>query len=62
MQLLIKIRKNPGLAAHLPDTEGMPLCHLPLQRADWRIEDRTLPLPLICHTCQRIQAKIDRNR
>jgi hypothetical protein len=59
MKLLIKIRPNPALTAHIPDTYGVPFCRLRLKPAEWRIKDRISTGLLICHACRRAQAKID---
>src|SRR6185436_6763983 len=62
MKLLIKSLSDTGLAAHIPDAHGAPLCQLRLKLANWRIEDRTPPPHVICQNCKQTQAKIDQRR
>ena len=57
MNFLMKDNDTFGLAAHLPDHQGQPLCHLKLNLANWHIHDRVPTSLLICHHCIRAQAK-----
>jgi hypothetical protein len=57
MNLLTKDNDTLGLAAHIPDTHGGPLCHLNLNLAHWHIGDRLPTSLLICHHCLRALAK-----
>jgi hypothetical protein len=57
-RLLVKGSGSDGLAAHIPDAEGRPLCYTRLKLADWRIDTMQRPGGiLICHNCLRAQAK-----
>jgi hypothetical protein len=62
MKLLIEIRTDRGLKAHIPDTHGAPLCQLRLKLTDWQIEDRITTTLMLCRACRRAQAKIDVSR
>ena len=57
MHVLMKDSDTFGLAAHIPDPKGQPLCHLKLKLATWQIRDRSPTSLLICHHCLRAQAK-----
>jgi hypothetical protein len=60
MRLLVKARDRLGLAAHIPDLAGQPLCGIQLNPATWHIEEpRSLGLT-ICKNCRREQAKQQR--
>lgn len=57
MLLLVKGNGGQGLAAHVPDSTGSPLCKTSLKLADWHIEDRSECGRVICYHCKRLQGK-----
>jgi hypothetical protein len=50
-----------GLAAHIPDAAGYPLCKRELNLSLWRIEERLVDETLICNICRVKQAKLARS-
>ena len=56
MWLLAKIAGAKGLAAHIPDLDGKPLCKARLNFSTWRLQE-TQPEVVICYHCRRVQAK-----
>jgi hypothetical protein len=66
MHLLIKSNGEPGLAAHIPDMNGDPLCNIKIKRADWHVCDRSPNRLVVCYHCRRVKpdtciAWLDRN-
>jgi hypothetical protein len=57
MRLLIKGAGNTGLAAHIANAHGAPLCRTNIKLSDWYIQERSNPILLICYNCRRVQAK-----
>jgi hypothetical protein len=56
MQLLVKGSGMAGLAKHIADAKGAPLCGNNLKLADWHIEEHSAPTGVICAQCRRIYA------
>ena len=56
MRLLIKGGGPLGLAAHIPDGDGAPLCGTRLKRSDWSIHDLPATSVVVCANCKRIEA------
>ncbi len=57
MRLLVKGAGNLGVAAHIPDTNGMPICQTQLNLAHWNLSEHRKPNVVICYHCKRTQAK-----
>ena len=55
MNYLVKNGMNYGLAMHIPDATGMPICGTRIKRATWRIEERSSTGAVVCWHCRRIQ-------
>jgi hypothetical protein len=55
--VLLKDGDSGGLAAHLPDVQGRPLCRLAVTLTNWRIHIRVPTSLLICHHCLLVRAK-----
>ena len=53
MKLLVKGRGLEGLAAHIADAFGQPLCTARLDPAKWQTQDRSTYEGVICRTCRR---------
>jgi hypothetical protein len=56
MKLLVKGSNTSGLAMHIADATGAPLCGNHLKLGDWHIEERASPLGVICWQCRRSNA------
>jgi hypothetical protein len=61
MQLLIN-RSSPGLAAHIADIQGRPLCKTPIKLTNWLLGDQERTAIIVCRQCLRAEAKIDAKR
>ena len=57
MQLLIKDIDYQGVAAHIVDTHGNPLCHINIKRSLWHIQEQPERNIVICYHCRRIHEK-----
>jgi hypothetical protein len=57
MLLLVKGHGGQGLAAHIPDGAGAPLCKTNLKRVDWQIQQRVEHNVIVCAHCKRIQGQ-----
>jgi hypothetical protein len=53
MLLLVKGQREQGLAAHIPDDAGHPLCKTNLKLSDWQIQDRVESTIVVCYHCRR---------
>jgi hypothetical protein len=53
------VKRNPrlGLAAHIPDAQGNPLCRTLLKRDTWVIQDREPQQLLVCANCRKKDAR-----
>lgn len=61
MRLLVKGAGTAGLAMHIADDRGFPLCRNHIKLQDWHIEDRANPSGVICGQCRRIsEAQVER--
>jgi len=60
--LLVAVGIYKGLAAHLPDAAGKPLCNTRLKPTLWQVQDRATEGLVVCRNC-RLQAakKVPRN-
>jgi hypothetical protein len=57
IRLLVKGAGVAGLAMHIADATGAPLCRNNLKLSDWHIEEYELAASgVICAQCRRIQA------
>jgi hypothetical protein len=61
LKLLVKGSGTNGLAKHIANVTGTPLCGNNLKLTDWHIEEQTTPTGIICAQCRRIQAAISQN-
>ncbi len=50
-----------GLAAHIPDAAGSPLCKLGLKMSLWHLQDCLLRPVIVCKKCTVMQAKLARS-
>jgi hypothetical protein len=57
MNVLMKDSDKLGLAAHIPNSNGQPLCRLKLKLTNWHIHNRLPTSLLICHHCLLVWAK-----
>jgi hypothetical protein len=62
MRLLVKGSGTNGLAKHIADAAGQPLCGNNLKLADWHIEEPASLAGIICAQCRRIQAASSQKR
>jgi hypothetical protein len=58
MLLLIKTGMQ-GLAAHLANASGQPICKSKINLTNWRLQERCQESVLICANCRRIRARGD---
>jgi hypothetical protein len=58
MRYLVKIGDTKGLAMHIPDETGRPLCAAKIKLADWRVEHRPEGSGTVCWHCRRTYAKL----
>ena len=56
--LLVKGSGMNGLAKHIANVKGAPLCGNNLKLADWHIEQHTTATGVICYQCRRIAAAV----
>ncbi len=61
MQLLVYTDRTRGVAQHIPNLLGYPLCKTPINLSLWQIEERLVDTTLICHRCKQMQAKLARS-
>jgi hypothetical protein len=54
-RLLVPVRANSGLAAHIPDAAGHALCNTYLKLSLWRIENTGDAKRVICQHCRKKQ-------
>jgi hypothetical protein len=54
-QLLVAVGVYKGLAAHIPDAAGKPLCHAHVKLTLWQVQDRLAEGLVVCRNC-RLQA------
>ena len=54
-QFLIRAHGVTGFAAHIPNSDGEPICKLKLNMSRWQIEECPLPPRLVCHRCTSTQ-------
>jgi hypothetical protein len=57
MRLLIKGAGNQGVAAHIPNAEGLPICRTRINLTGWNIAEQHTPHTVVCYHCKRAQAK-----
>jgi hypothetical protein len=55
-RLLIKTGVT-GLAAHIPDDLGLPLCHTQIKLGQWQIHYQSPEGMVICSNCRRAQVE-----
>ena len=60
MRLLVCIDRTRGVAQHIPNLLGYPLCKTPIRLSLWQLEERPVDTTLICHICKQKQAKLAR--
>ena len=60
LRLLIKVSGAKGLAAHIADADGKPLCATRLKRSTWRLQQRSSDGIVVCGNCRRIQERMQR--
>lgn len=55
---LYLVKKDPtsGLAAHIVDTQGKPLCKAQLNLATWTLQASVSVDVLVCYHCRRKQS------
>jgi hypothetical protein len=56
-RLLVAVGANKGLAVHIPDTEGKPLCRALLKLALWQVQDQSAEGLVVCRNCRLRAAK-----
>ncbi len=56
-RFLIRAHGITGFAAHIPNSDGEPICRLKLNLSRWQIEACPLPPTLICTRCTTMQMK-----
>ncbi len=57
MVLLVRVDQTAGLADHVPNTVGQPLCKIRLNRSFWQIKERPVDEARVCHRCTVMLAK-----
>jgi hypothetical protein len=50
-----------GFAAHIPNSDGSPICKVTLNLSLWQIDECSLTPTLICNRCTTMQAKLARS-
>ncbi len=55
--LLVRVDPTEGLADHIPNIVGQPLCKIRLNLSLWQIEERPVEEARICHRCTVMLAK-----
>lgn len=61
MLLLVKMDRSFGLAAHIPDAEGKPLCKARLNLATWQLQEQSTEKIVICNNCRRTLERNERS-
>jgi len=61
-QFLVKRGAPTGLAAHIADTSGHPLCKSPLNLSSWQLEQLPPQKIVICRNCRKKEAQMERTR
>jgi hypothetical protein len=56
-RFLIRAHGGTGFAAHIPNSDGEPICRLKLNMSYWQIEVCPLSPTLVCHRCTTMQTK-----
>jgi len=51
MVLLVRVDPTEGLAGHIPNTLGQPLCKIRLNRSFWQIKESPVDEARLCHRC-----------
>jgi hypothetical protein len=51
-RLLVTVDVKKGLAAHIADAAGKPLCHAELNLTLWRVQDRSAEGLVVCRNCR----------
>ena len=54
---LVRVTGMSGLAAHIVDGSGQPMCKIRLNSAKWQIDDGGQNVPLVCRRCETVAAK-----
>jgi hypothetical protein len=55
MHLLIKGGGHTGLAAHIADINGRPLCKTQIKLCDWQISELLPTGIIVCRHCREIE-------
>ncbi len=55
--LLVRVDQTEGLADHIPNIVGQPLCKIRLNLSLWQIEACPVEEARICHRCTVVLAK-----
>ncbi len=61
MVLLMRVDPTAGLADHIPNTLGQPLCKIRLDRSVWQIKECPVDEARVCHRCTVVMAKMARS-
>jgi len=62
MRLLMKVYPIGvfmSSAAHIPDTDGHPLCRTRLNLVNWAVQERDTAGMVVCNKCRNRTAKAD---
>jgi hypothetical protein len=57
LRLLVPVNKNAGLAAHIPDADGHPLCKTNIKASRWQVDSLVKSPPIVCRHCKRVQGQ-----
>ena len=61
MKLFVKLDSTRGDSAHIPNSNGQPICKVHIKLANWQLAERDLASINICRRCQHIWQRGDLN-